>query len=439
VANWPIELAVIFLLLILGGLVSALKYSLVFVRKSELEAYIKEADGRAHYILKLIDSSRHSSVYFRIILTIIVFTAVSLSLVFLCQDLSVLIEQNQDVVKGGYCTGASIAIIILLTGFLSMLIVESVPRRIAEYKALRIAVSSSWAIRFLSILAFIPGRILDFFTNLILSVLRIKPPPATNSATEEMIIDMIDEGARTGEIDPTEKELIKSVFQFSETTASQCMTPRTEVSAVNIADKDEKILRYIRKEGYSRYPVFRNDLDHIEGVIYTRDIIDLLHDRKLIIIHDIIHPAYFVPDSKKIAELLKDFQAGQVHMAVVLDEFGGTAGIITIEDIIEELVGEIQDEFDVEEEEFRLLTDGLAEVHAGMDVDDFNGSFDAQLPEDKADTIGGLIFTHLGELPDRRQKIRINGIEFTITTLKGNRIEKVLARRIEGPEDQQKI
>jgi putative hemolysin len=398
---------------------------------------MRESNGKAAYILKLIDSSRENNAYFQVVLTVIIITAVSLSLVFLCEDLSYLIGQNQNIMEGEYCTAASVTIIILLTSFFSMLILESIPRRIAQCRALRIAVTSAGTIRFFSILAYIPRTILDFFANLILRILRIKPPPVTNGATEEMIIDMIDEGARTGEIDLTEQELIKSVFQFSETTASQCMTPRTEVSAINIADEDEKILHFIREEGYSRYPVFRDDLDHIEGIIYTRDIIDLLHDRKLIIIQDIIHPAYFVPDSKKIAELLKDFQASQVHMAVVLDEFGGTAGIITIEDIIEELVGEIQDEFDVEEEEFRLLRDGLAEVHASMDVDDFNEFFDAELPEDKADTIGGLIFTHLGELPDRRQKVRINGVEFTIATLEGNRIEKVIAKRIVTPEGQQ--
>ncbi len=438
-ANWPIELAVIFLLLILGGFFSALKYSLRFLRKSELETLNKEGNERAEYLLNLVNSTQDFGLRFQIILTLLLIAIASLSIMFFCGDLAAFLEQNQSMLNGVYCDGISIAIIILLAGFLSMLLIEAVPRRIAEYSSLKIAIGAAGSIRFISALIYLPLAVLNLFTKLIVKILRIKPPPASNGATEEMIIDMIEEGARTGDIDMTEQELIKSVFQFSETTVSHCMTPRTEVSAINISYDDDEILKFIREEGYSRYPAFKDDLDHIKGVIYTRDIIDLLQDRKLIIIHDIIHPAYFVPDSKKIAELLKDFQTNQVHMAIVLDEFGGTAGIITIEDIIEELVGEIQDEFDVEEEQFRLLKEGLAEVHAGMDVDDFNESFESNLPEDQADTIGGLIFTHLGELPDRRQKVRISGVEFTIATLHGNRIEKVLARQIAAPENKHNV
>ena len=152
----------------------------------------------------------------------------------------------------------------------------------------------------------------------------------------------------------------------------------------------------IREEGFSRYPVYENDLDHIVGIIYTRDIINIQYDNKLFILQDLIRQAYFIPDSKKISLLLKDFQTRQTHMAVVLDEFGGTAGIISIEDILEEIVGEIQDEYDVEEEEFTLIDSLTAEVLPSMDVDDFNEEFEADLPEDQADTIGGLIFNTPG-------------------------------------------
>jgi putative hemolysin len=436
VADWLIALIVVFLLLVLGGYISALRYSLTFARKSELEEYEKSGDPRALPALKLLDVPDSVNLHVHAMLAIITIAAAAIGVVYLCEHISAWLVQKQSLVAQPHCYWAGFLIYILILGFFRILIIDSLAYKIAKRSTSRMALMAAGPIRFLMILARIPIIILNLISKLLLMVFGIKPHPAAEGLTEERIIDMIDEGTKTGEIDTTEQELIKSVFHFSETTASQCMTPRTEISAINTEDGDEKNLRFIREEGYSRYPIFKDDLDHIIGMVFTRDVINILYDKELIILHDLVRPAYFVPDSRKISELLKDFQANQVHMAIVLDEFGGTAGLITIEDIIEELVGEIQDEFDTEEDEFRLLSEELAEVHAGMDVDDFNESFGAELPEDLADTIGGLIISHLGELPNLRQKVTIDGIEFTIASLEGNRIKKVLARKIEAAQNQ---
>jgi len=314
-----------------------------------------------------------------------------------------------------------------------MLICENIPQSIAHKAPFNLALAAAGPINFIIIILTVPTAFLKFISTLIVKIIYRKQPESTDGATEEKIIDMIDAGTRTGEFDTTEQELIKSVFEFGDTTASQVMTPRTDVSAIDTKADMETSLRLIREEGFSRYPVYENDLDHIIGIIYTRDIINILYDQKLFILHDLIRPAYFIPDSKNISDLLKDFQTRQNHLAVVLDEFGGTAGIISIEDILEEIVGEIQDEYDIEEDEFKLIDNDIAEVLPTMDVDDFNDQFESELPEDQADTIGGLIFTTLGELPNRRQKIIINSVEFTIISLDGNRINKVLAKKINSP------
>ena len=423
----------ILVLLIVGGFISAYRYSLQYVRKSDLENRVKSGCPRAELALKLNDKQDRIQLNVEIILIILTVVAVTIAIAFLCDDLSLLITDIAPNLPPQCCHWSALALLILIISFLRMLICENIPRSIALKAPFNLALIAAGPINFILRIMSVPTAFLNLISDLIVRLIYRKQPESTDGAAEEKIIDMIDEGIKTGEFDIAEQELLKSVFEFGDTTASQVMTPRTDVSAVDINDPPEKSLRYIREEGFSRYPVYENDIDHIIGIIYTRDIINILYDNKLFILQDLVRPAYFIPDSKKISDLLKEFQTRQNHLAVVLDEFGGTAGIISIEDILEEIVGEIQDEYDVEEEEFVLLDPDTAEVLSSMDVDDFNELFEADLPEDQADTIGGLIFTTLGELPGQRQKIVIDSVEFTILLVEGTRIQKVLAKKTTPP------
>lgn len=428
--NTWLQIITIFALFVLAGVISAFRYSLLFVRKSELESRAKEGCKRSELALKLnLDQDKiHLNV--EIILIMITIFAVAIGATFLCDDISQLIVKISGNLSANFCHWSALTIIILAIGFIRMLFCETIPRMIAHNAPFDLALKASGPINFIITLFIIPTSILNAVSVLLVKILQRKKRVDSEGATEEKIIDMIEEGAKTGDIDPTEQELIKSIFDFADMTASQCMTPRTDVSAIDYSDSQEDILQQIRDEGYSRFPVYEKDYDHIKGILYARDVINILYDQKSFVIDNLVQPPYFIPDSKKIAELLKDFQARQIHMAIVLDEFGGTAGIITIEDILEEIVGEIQDEYDVEENEFRLITDNSAVVLATLAVDDFNEQFKVELPEDQGDSIGGLIFNELGELPNLRQKIVIDSIEFTILALDGNRIRKVLANKI---------
>ncbi len=421
-------------MLILGGYISAHRYALVYVRKSELEALARDNHPKASQILELLENKEKLNLRIQVIQALFTIMAAVIGAGLLCDDLTAMIFNNSGAVDSVYCHWIVLAGIALVLAFLRMFAGETFPRRLAEHYPLKYSLAGVSHLRFWMAAGALPSMGLSTISGLIIRMLRLKKPAPIEGAAEEKIINVVDEAAKTGEFDVSEQALIKSVLEFSDTIASHCMTPRTDISAINIDDPSEQILRFVREEGYSRYPVFKDDLDHIEGIVYTRDIINMLQDKEIFIIHDLLRRPYFVPDSKKISELLKDFQARQSHMAIVLDEFGGTAGIITIEDILEEIVGEIQDEYDEEELEYRPLGENRAEVHAGMDVDDFNERFGADLPEDVADTIGGLIFTHLGELPVLRQKILIDSLEFNIISIQGNRIEKVMVRRTSGPQ-----
>ncbi len=200
------------------------------------------------------------------------------------------------------------------------------------------------------------------------------------------------------------------------------MTPRTDIVAIDINTPREKLLQFVAEEGYSRIPVYKGDLDHMVGIIHTKDIINLLLNAELVILEDILRPPYFVPETKKVRELLADFQRKQFHMAIVLDEYGGTAGLITLEDIIEEIVGEIQDEYDAEREEIRRLEGERAVVSARIRPEKFNASFGASLPTVEYETLGGILIDHLGRIPSVEEKITYGEFLFTVREKRGHRL-----------------
>lgn len=424
------HLAIIIFLLILSSLISTFKNAILLARKSELEDRQKQGDLRAVKALKLGDDEKQLGLTGQILNTVFFLSIAVFGSFFFCDDINLLIRRMAGSVPEQICSIASLLVFIFIAAPVNLLMIETLPRKIAENAGVSLALTASPMMALLvgitSPFRYLFGAMADLTARLA----RSRREQNHDGVTEEKIIEMIDEATQEGEFSRAEQALIKSVFEFSDTTAMQCMTPRTDISAVSIEDPIEKIMAFVRSEGYSRYPVYRGDFDHIIGVLFSRDIVNLLLDNKLFTFQDLIRPAYFVPDSKKISEVLADFQSKQVHMAIVLDEFGGTAGIITIEDIIEEIVGEIQDEYDEEEALFKRLRPNLVEVNARMDVDDFNKRFQSDLPEDQADTIGGLIFTVIGELPLMRQRIKIESIEFQVLALDGNRIDKVLARKL---------
>jgi putative hemolysin len=236
---------------------------------------------------------------------------------------------------------------------------------------------------------------------------------------------MIADGLDKGIFDATEKELIHSVFDFSDTTARQAMTPRTEMVGIDFDEPTEKALKIITENGFSRYPVYQGTLDNIVGIIYTKDVIRVLQHSSLIIIRDIIRKPLFVPDSMKLNTLLAMFKQKRVHMAVVLDEFGGTAGMITLEDLLEEIVGQIQDEHDTEQKDFIKKSDTVAFVAGSLRIDELNDLFETHLPEDGPNTLAGLVFEQLGHPARKGEQIDIQTMRFTVLEVEGTRIKRL--------------
>jgi len=244
--------------------------------------------------------------------------------------------------------------------------------------------------------------------------------------SEKDLREVLEAGTLSGALDKTEHELITSIFEFTDTTAKEIMVPRPDVVALDINSPRDFLVRKVVEEGYSRLPVYDGSMDHIVGIIYSKDLLSLLEHRDLIILQDIIRQPYFVHESKKISQLLREFQQKKVHLAIVIDEFGGTEGIITMEDILEEIVGEIHDEYDEVKKAVEKASDGSAIVDANLGISDFNEQFRANVPEaSDYGTLAGYLQKTTGRLPDLNEVIRHGGFSFTILSKTARRLRQV--------------
>ncbi len=251
-----------------------------------------------------------------------------------------------------------------------------------------------------------------------------------SSISKSELLYYLEEGRRSEIIDTAEYEIINRVLEFTETTAKEVMIPRPDVVALEIDAPREEIISVVTEQGFSRIPVYKETIDTIVGILFAKDIISMIEYEKSIILEDIIRAANFVPETKKISQLLREFQQQKIHLAIVIDEFGGTEGIITLEDIIEEIVGEIHDEYDEVKLSYIKDTDGTWIVDGGMNISDFNKTFSVQVPEDvDYETVNGFLHKLTGRIPDVKEEIQFGNLSFTIMRKSERRIEKIKVKR----------
>ncbi len=298
--------------------------------------------------------------------------------------------------------------------------------------------------RLLTVCMVIVKPVLVAFTLHDRFVKRLAGVPETNfeqaqEERQEEILNVVEQGRIEGIVDEEEFEMIENVLELDETAAEEIMTPRTDLVAIDAKDDLQTILEAIRDKGHSRIPIYEENIDNIIGLIYAKDLLtEIGKDPKSFKLKDKIRQAYFVPESKPLRDLLHEFQNQKLHIAIVLDEYGGTAGIVTIEDILEELVGEITDEYEkTPPESHKKIDDNTFEVDARMYIDDVNHELDIELPEDEDyDTIGGFVFSHLGYIPKVGEHFDHENLTISITAA-GPRVVKKLRIKKKPQETQQ--
>jgi CBS domain containing-hemolysin-like protein len=281
-------------------------------------------------------------------------------------------------------------------------------------------------------------------TNAVLRVFGMKEPGAEREPLSEAELRMLlSRSSQEGEIEHEEQQMIDKVFVFGDKEAADVMVPRPEVAAVSITLPPEQALASVLDSPYTRYPVYREDLDDVIGVLHVRDLFTAMHERGLASVHleELLRPAYVVPETKDLASLLQDFRRTNNHFAVVVDEYGGMAGICTLEDLIEEIVGEIEDEFDIAEVQIEQIDDDTYRLDGMFPIDEFNARFGTELPDEDFHTVGGFVFGQLGRAPEVGDTVAENGLQFDVLEVDGSRIEKMSVvfthrpERRESPDD----
>jgi putative hemolysin len=275
-------------------------------------------------------------------------------------------------------------------------------------------------------------------SDAVLHLLGLESPGAEREPLSEAELRMLlSRSSEEGEIEHEEQQMIDKVFVFGDKDAADVMVPRPEVTAVSAELPTEQALAALLESPYTRYPVYRESLDDIVGVLHVRDLFTAVHDRGLadVRLAEIVRPAYVVPETKDLASLLQEFRRTNNHFAVVVDEYGGTAGICTLEDLLEEIVGEIEDEFDVPEEQIEQIDDETYRIDGMFPIDEFNDRFGTDLPSEDFHTVGGWVFGQLGRAAQPGDDVVHDHMRFDVVEVEGNRIEKIAVWFEERPKE----
>ena len=305
---------------------------------------------------------------------------------------------------------------------------ELVPKGIALGYPERTALAVSTPVRWFFIVLRPLIWLLQRSTELILRGLRLEPPGAEHDAHSEAELRMLlSSSAEQGEIEHEEQEMLYKVFDFADKEVSDVMVPRPEVVAISIELPAEEALKAVLESPYTRYPVYRETLDDIVGVLHIRDLIEAMHDDGIssVALEALVRPAYMVPETKDLGALLTEFRRTNQHMAVVIDEYGSMEGIVTLEDLLEEIVGEIEDEFDLPDETVERVDDHTVRIDGTFSVDDFNERFKVELPDDDYHTVGGFVFGQLGRGAEPGDEVSFDGVDFRVDSLEGQRIHRL--------------
>ncbi len=312
-----------------------------------------------------------------------------------------------------------------------------IPKSIALHQSEPIAFAIAAVMSFLMRLLKLPTRLPVLVSRIVLKPFQARALTTSRISEEELRV-MLEEGAESGAIDKTENELIENIFDFNERTARETMVPRIKMLALDAGLPREKLIERIISEGFTRLPVYQDTLDNILGVVYSKDVLALIEHPNLIILYDIIRPVPFVPETKLLTELLREFQRERLHMAIVIDEFGGTAGLITLEDILEEIVGEIQDEYDTEQQNFQIGADQKSiTLSANYSIADANQELEKvfeefQIPEDEEyESVSGFVNKLFGHIPEINEERNLDGVRIIVTAKGPMNISEV---RIEQAE-----
>jgi len=414
---------IVLALVLLNAIFVAAEYALVTARRSRLEERAGDGSRAARTALKTMDEP------VRFISTVQVgITVVGIALGAIGEPL---VSRYFDFLPRGVAFAISFAVLTYLSVVVGELVPKAVALQRAEMLALALAVPIDFLSRALSPIVWV----LQHSANAVLHVLGVKPAPAGMIAfTRDDIRHSVAAAEDVGEIHTAEEEMLYKVFDFAEKEAADVMVPRPDVVALSVSLPPEQALSLVLESPYTRYPVFRESLDDILGILHIRALVAALNDRSIasVAIEELLRPAYVVPETKDLGALLAEFRRTNQHMAVVVDEYGATAGIVTLEDLLEEIVGDIEDEFDLPDESVERIDDTTIRIDGSFTLDDFNEQFQTELDTDDFHTVAGFVFGHLGRAAEIGDEVSEGRLAFRVLETSGTRIQRLEVEFLPG-------
>ena len=423
------QVFVLIILILINAFFAASEIAFISLNDAKIEKQAKEGNKKAKQIRKMLKNPSKFLATIQIGITLAGFLSSAFASDAFADKLAPVLNSIVPSINIGTWKAISIIIITILLSFFTLIFGELVPKRLAMKHYEKISFFTIGFIRVLSIVTAPFVRFLTFVTNSISKLFGVSESEE-QTVTEEEIKMMIDQGKEKGTIEEEQKELLNNVFEFNDITVSEIMKHRKDIFAVDINTPLEELMQNISKEDYrySRIPVYDETIDEIKGILYVKDILKNMN-KKSFKIKNIMHDAYFVPQNKMINDLFKEMQKNKTQMAVILDEYGGTAGIITMEDIIEEIVGDIYDEYDEVEQEYEQIDENTYILSGSMTIYDVNKLLNAKIPEGDYDTLSGFLQDELDRIPEDEENpiIETKEITYKIEEYEDRRILKVKA------------
>ena len=430
-----LEAIAIMILILANGFFSGSEIAIISARRAKIEALVKKGRHSAGIVNSLKDDPDRFLATVQIGITIIGSFASVIGGVAAIEVLKPLLISAQIGIISEFAEPISVVIVVAAISYLTLVFGELIPKSLALRYAEELACLSAVPINFLSRIASILVKLLTKSSNLVLKIFGAKGLEERVFISEEEIKYFMKEGREKGIFEETEEALIHGVFEFADTTVRDIMVPKHKFNAIDIDTSPEQVLKFIVESGFSRYPVYRDAKENIIGILYNKDVFKIMEEKKPLVLNELIRPPYFVPDTVMISRLLRELQRKRIHMAVVVNEHGEVDGLVTIEDVLEEIVGEIEDEYDIEKGGLvERLKDGTMVIDASSQLRDL---IDVGLPlegTEELNTLAGFMYSKLQKIPRGGEFIFYKGYKFTVVDVDGRRIVKVKAEKIREEE-----
>lgn len=417
------QMAAVLLLILLNAFFAIAEYALITVRKTRIRQLVEENNRSARKVQHMLENSTRMMATIQTGVTLIATLSSALAATTAVGPLAHWLRTHFSGFLHNNAGGVALVLVSLPVAIITLVVGEIAPKSLAVRNSERLALIAVHPVYWLETILSPVVAALTWLANLLLKPFGGTASFTTPVVNEEEIKILVDASEEQGVLESEETEMIHSILDFADTVVRKVMTPRIDLTAFDVNGSLDDLIALVNRSGHSRIPVYQGDLDNIVGIVHAKDLLGRPTQRARI--RDVMRPAYFIPETKKVDDLLREFRRSRQQIAIVRDEYGVTAGLVTIEDLLEEIVGDIQDEYDLDEPMVHVIDPVTTIVDGRMSIGDVNDRLDLKLPEDEADTIGGFVFGLLGHQAEQGERASFDGVDFAVEATDGRRITKV--------------